>query len=160
MNFIKNNVVALVAVIIAIAGLFYPSVPSIVAHFGGVTNYDEVDATALKVGGANGSRLGPIISGTANLIASSYVTLAASTTLIGDIAVTGVVTGDYVFAEFATSSVTGGNWTIDSASASSTSGYITITYRNNTGASATIPASVASTTRYLVLHPVSTVPGL
>lgn len=126
----------------------------------GVTNYDEVDATALKIGGSSGTRVGPIIVGTGILIAPSYVSLVASTSLPADIAVTGVVSGDYVFAQFATSSPAGAGWQIIGASASSTNGFITVRFVNNTGATATIPASIASSTLYQVWHPVSTVPGL
>ncbi len=127
---------------------------------GGVTNYDELDATALKIGGSSGSRVGPIIASTCTLIAPSF-TVAASTTVPMDCAITGIVTGDLVFAQFGTStSITGNGWAVDQVSASSTSGYATIWVTNNTGASGLIPAAVASSTEYLVLHPRSTVPGL
>ena len=66
MQFLNKNagVVALIAVVIAIGGYFYPSVKSAVMNFGGVTNYDELDATVMKIGGTNGSRVGPLISST------------------------------------------------------------------------------------------------
>lgn len=154
----KGIWVALIAVaIIAIVGLVNPAQG---IKFQGVTNYDEVDATAIKIGGSSGSRLGPIISSTCSLIANSF-TVAASTTVAMDCAVTGVVAGDIVFAQFASSSpIVGNGWAVDQVSASSTSGFITLLVTNNVGASAVMPASIASTTRYLVLHPRSTVPGL
>lgn len=149
-----------VAVVIAIAGLFFPLVRQAAAPLlQGVTNYDEVDATAIKIGGSSGSRVGPIITGTCSLIAPSF-TVAASTTVSMDCAVTGVVTGDVVFAQFATSTSNGNGWIVTGASASTTSNYITLRVTNFVGVSSIIPASIASSTTYLVLHPVSTVPGL
>lgn len=155
----QNLTIGLVVVaIVAIAGLFYPGSP--VSHLlGGVTNYDEVDATAVKIGGSSGTRVGPVITGTCALIPVSY-SFVASSSQVADCAVTGVVTGDYVFAEFATSSPSGAGWLISQVSASSTSGFITLRVVNNTGITALIPASVGSTTQYLVLHPVTSVPGL
>lgn len=149
-------VLAIVALAVSIGGYFHVAVPS----FGGVTNYDELDATALKIGGANGSRIGPVITSTCSLIAPSF-TVTASSTAVMDCAVTGVVTGDGVFAQFATTSAAfGGGWSIAGASASTTSGFITLLVANGTGATAVIPASVASTTKYIILHPVTSVPGL
>lgn len=151
----------LVAIVIAVSGLFYPHASSIIKSLGGVTNYDEVDATAIKVGGSSGSRVGPIITGTCSLIRTTFVTLAASSTLVADCAVTGVVTGDIVYAQFATTTNSvGEGWVINQVSASTTAGFITIDFSNHTGTTATIPASVASTTEYTVLHPVTAVPGL
>jgi hypothetical protein len=151
--------VALIAVaIIAVGGYMFPK--AVGGLFGGANNYDELDATAIKIGGTNGSRVGPIITGTGILIAPSFVSLAASTSLAADIAVTGVVTGDIVFTQFATSSPNGAGWEIMQSSASTTAGFITIRFVNNTGTTATIPASIASTTQYMVLHPRTSVPGL
>lgn len=157
----KSLTVALIAVaIIAIAGVFTPLKTTVQNAFGGVTNYDEVDATALKIGGSSGSRVGPIISTTCSLIMPSF-SVTASTSQTADCAVTGVVTGDVVFAQFATSTPsTNGGWVVTQASASTTAGFITLNFENHTGATNVIPASVASTTKFLVLHPVSTVPGL
>lgn len=153
---------ALIAVgLIAITALFFAaSKPVASPSYGGVTNYDEVDATAIKIGGSTGTRVGPIIVGAGSLISANYSSLAASTSLAADIAVPGVVSGDYVFAQFATSTAVSAGWLVTGASASSTSGFITVRYVNNTGAVATIPASIASTTQYQVYHPRSTVPGL
>lgn len=169
MDFIKQNsgVIATVALIIALVGVFTPVGKSVISSFGGVTNYDEVDATAIKVGGSNGSRVGPVIAGTG---AATVVTgtVGASTTAPFDIPVTGVVSGDTVFAQFSTTTApspewgaTSPKWIIMSAKASTTAGFITITVQNQTGGSASFSASgIASSTNYLVLHPVSTVPGL
>lgn len=157
----KGIWVALVAVaIIAVAALgIVLTSNSSSPSFGGVTNYDEVDATAIKVGGTNGTRIGLFAVGQCSLIAPSF-TFAASTSVAVDCAVNGVQTGDIVDANFATSSAVGAGWLVTGASASSTSGFITLRVVNNTGASAVIPASIASTTDYTVLRPRSTVPGL
>lgn len=126
----------------------------------GVINYDEVDATALKIGGTNGSRVGPIITSTCSLIASNY-SVTATTSVAMDCAVTGVVPGDLVFVKTGTTTPSfGPGWEIPQASASSTSGYATVTVYNGTGATGIIPASIASSTTFLILHPLSTVPGL
>lgn len=163
MNFIQKNtgVIAVVALIIAIIGVFTPAGKIVSNAFGGVTNYDEIDVTALKVGGTNGSRVGPIISSTCSLIYSNS-SITASTTRPFDCAVTGVVVGDLVFVQTATTTAAlgGQGWSIIGASASSTSGFITVLVGNNTGATANLPREIASSTPYLILHPVSTVPGL
>lgn len=159
---IKILWVALIAVaIIALAGWFYPAVKETVQKLGGVTNYDELDATAMKIGGANGSRVGPIIAGTCSLLPSNY-SFAATTSISVDCAVTGIVTGDEVIGQFATTTSTNGSgsWDIVGASASTTAGFITFNVVNNTGTTAFIPGSVGSTTQYLVLHPRTSVPGL
>lgn len=141
--------------------------PLVTKGFGGVTNYDEVDATALKIGGANGSRLGPIIEGTCTLQVTAGNTTASSTT-VADCPVTGVVSGDNVNIWFATSTnaspqfgAASPNWEIVGVKASTTSGYITGVFLNQTGTSANLGNSgIASTTFYRVSHPVSSVPGL
>lgn len=151
----------LIAIVIAVGGYTYPQLKSTVQNIAGVTNYDEVDATAMKIGGANGSRLGPIIAGTCSLISNAF-SVTASTTKAMDCAVTGVVSGDIVQAWFPTSTITTGGWQIVGASASTTSGFVTLSVYNGagTGASAIIPASLASSTEYEVMHPVTSVPGL
>lgn len=153
--------VALIAVgIIAIAALFLPLSQVVQNAFGGVTNYDEVDTTALRVGGANSTRLGLLSFGTCSLISSNY-TVAATTTVAMDCAITGVVSTDGVFAQFASSTAAQyGGWSIRGASASTTAGYAVISLVNGTGASGLIPASIASTTKYIVLRARTSIPGL
>lgn len=159
MNSIKYLWIGLVVVaIIAILGLFvYSDAPT--PSFGGVTNYDEVDMSAMKVGPSTATRLSNLQFGTCSLIAGSY-TVAASTTVAMDCAITGVVSTDGVFAQFATSTINGGGWSIRGASASSTAGFVTISVVNATGGSGLIPASLASSTKYIILRTQSTVPGL
>lgn len=152
----KTTIVAVIALIIAIIGVFTPSAAKLL---GGVTNYDEIDATAIKIG-SSGSRIGPIISGTCSLVASNY-SVTASTTVPMDCAITGLLTTDTnIFVTFATSTVQSGGWIVTGESASSTAGYATIRVYNATGATAIIPASIASSTPYLVVRALTTVPGL
>jgi hypothetical protein len=151
-------IVAFVLILgIAIGGYFFPKAG---AAFGGITNYDTVSASGLAIGvGCNsfgaacgGTTITQVIKGTGILVMPNYSSLAASTTLAADIAVTGVVSGDTVFAQFATSTANGAGWEVVGVSASSTSGFITLRIINNTGTTATIPASIASTTQYLILR--------
>lgn len=149
--------VAIIAIIALVVGFNASAAKS--TSFGGVTNYDELDATAIKIGGTNGSRVGPLVISTCSLIAASF-TVTASTTVPMDCSVPGIVKGDVVIAGFATSSASVAGWDIVGASASTTSGFITLDISNGLGANSLIPASLASTTQIIVAHPRSTVPGL
>lgn len=111
---------------------------------------------------SNSSSVGPsgtltssdIWTGTGTLIASTF-TVAPTTTLAMDIAVAGVVSTDtFVLASFGNpSSEAYGGWTIKSAAASSTNGYVTVKVLNLTGASAIVPAALASSSvKVLVRH--------
>ena len=117
---------------------------------GEVYNNAIIDAGGVQIG-ANGSLINNGLIGTCPLIASSF-TVAASSSVAMDCAVAGVVKGDFVLAMFATSSSNGAGWIISQASASTTAGYLTFRIVNNTGASAVIPASVASTTQFVDLR--------
>lgn len=101
--------------------------------------------------GASGTSIPKIIEGTCPLIGVN-ANITASTTVSFDCAVTGAASGDVVFAMFATTSPTtaGPGWEVTRASASTTAGFITLNITNGTGASAYPPASIASTTQYLV----------
>jgi len=138
---------AVVAIVIAAFGTFHSYAPSFgnkTASFWDATLGYYVNGVAVI--NSSGIPTGPS-SGTCSLIATSF-TVAASTTVSMDCAVTGVVSGDIVFAQFATSTTNGNGWTVGSVSASTTSGFITLRVNNWTGASGIIPASVASTTQY------------
>ena len=168
MQFLKNNagVIAVVALVIAIIGVYTPAGRSVSSYLGGVTNYDEIDVTALKVGGSNGTRMGVITHTASCTLIVPVATQTASTTQPYDCAVTGVVSGDTVFAQFAsttglTAFGSGGQWSIVGAKASSTAGFVTVLIRNETGAAANVSATgIASSTNILTIHPVTTVPGL
>jgi hypothetical protein len=101
--------------------------------------------------GASGTSIAQLQKGTGSLIMSSY-TVAPTSTVAADIAISGIQPGDLVFATFATSSAVFGGWEVVSASASSTAGYATLRIVNDTGASAVIPASIASSTPYLIVR--------
>lgn len=167
MDFLQKNAVALIALVVAILGCYLP-VSAAVQNFGGVTNYDEVDAAGMRIGtGCNqsgspscvASRIGGVYAGTCILIAPNY-TVAATTTVSMDCAVAGLVTGDIVESQFATSTTAGNGWVVTGASASSTSGFATLRVTNFTGASNVIPASIASTTQFEAYHLITQAPGL
>lgn len=168
MNFIQKNAVALIALIVAIIGCYTP-VSSAVHSLGGTTNYSEIDAAGMRIGAncdnsfnsANcaGSHIGGAYVNTCSLIANSY-TVAASTTVSMDCAIPGIVPGDIVEVQLATSTTPGNGWAVMEASASSTPGFATVRLTNFTGASNIIPASIASTTQYEAYHLITSVPGL
>lgn len=101
--------------------------------------------------GPTGSNILNVIDGTCALIAPSY-TVAASTTVPMDCAVTGSVSGDKVFANFNSTAANGNGWLITGASASTTANFITFRVTNFTGGSALIPATIASSTPYLIIR--------
>lgn len=155
----KKFWVALVAVaIIAIGGWLYPTASTLL---GGVSNYDEVDATAIKVGGTNGTRVGPIISTTCNLIQSSAGSHAATTTKEYFCAITGVSASDYVSAVLPQGAYAAsyGGFGIAGAYATTT-GFVGVQVINLTGtATSSFPLATTSVQVY-VAHPVTSVPGL
>lgn len=174
MNFLNRNagVIALVAIVIAIGGYFYPQVQSaIIRSFGGITNYDEVDASAMRIGSGcnNGvgssctaSRIDAFNTSTCNLVGSAY-TIAATSSALFDCAATGVVSGDNVDINFSTSTVATNlvGWLITGRIASTTqNGFITLRVSNLTGASAVLPAELASSTAWMIVSKATSAPGL
>lgn len=173
MNFLKTNAVAVIALIVAILGCYLPvsSAVSNSAHYAGITNYDEVDASAMRIGSGcnNGvgssctaSRIDAFNTSTCSLVSSAY-TIAATSSALFDCAATGVVSGDRVDVGFATSTVATNliGWLITGASASTTqNGFITVRVSNLTGASAMLPAEVASSTNWTIISKASSAPGL
>lgn len=157
----KKLWVALIAVaILALGGYYYPTVKgSVETAFGGVTNYDEVDATALKIGGANGSRVGPIIATTCNA-AIATLPLAASSTATATCAVTGVAAGDIVtvFIPGTTSFSAWGGLFVGGATPSTNT--ITFQYFNGSGAATSSFPLATTSVAVVVMHPLSSVPGL
>lgn len=157
----KTTIVAVIALVIAIIGLFTPAGQVAKGVFGGVTNYDEVDATAIKIG-TSGSRLGQITASTCNLIGTDG-SQAASSTAAYDCAISGIVSGDTVFAVLNRATAFGTNigWHIEATRASTTAGYATVILGNWSGVAA-VPSftGVGSSTQYFTSHPVTSVPGL
>ena len=102
----------------------------------------------------NASSIGPsgtltasdIWTGTGSLIASTF-TVAASSTIPVDVAVSGVLSTDtFVQVSLASVSANGLGWSVCGASASSTNNYVTMRLCNFTGASAVVPSTIASST--------------
>lgn len=167
MDFLQKNAVALIALVVAILGCYLP-VTSAVHALGGVTNYDEVDAAGMRIGtGCNqsgsascvASRIGGVYAGTCLLVAPSY-SVTASTSVSMDCAIPGLVSGDIVESQFATSTAASLGWAITGASASTTAGWATLRVSNFTGVTAVTPASLASTTQYEAYHLITSAPGL
>lgn len=160
----KSNLslwMALIVVgLIAIIGVFSPVGQSAIKSIGGVTNYDELDATAIKIGGSNGSRIGPIIETTCNLQANFSIT--ATTTRNVSCPVTGVVSGDNVWVTLPATTSIASQYVLVGAVASSTSGSVEVSLLNLTGTSATPAATVGfgSSTIVRISHPLTSVPGL
>lgn len=143
----------LVAIVIAIVSIF--SVHSLGGQVAGSTTPGTRFVHGLTIGnpavlGTNPTNLSKLLMGTCSLISGAY-NIAASSTVAMDCAITGVVSTDGVFAQFATSTNAVQGWSVAGASASSTAGYITLSVVNGTGAAAIIPASVASSTKYIIL---------
>lgn len=92
--------------------------------------------------GPNGGTIGEMRAVQCDLIAN--VSITASTSAPVDCAVTGVASGDAVFAQLSTTSqnATNRQWLITSAKASSTAGYVTVMLWNGTGANA-VPSATA-----------------
>lgn len=157
--------VAMIVVgLIAIGAYWYPKMQSAsnlgaAVDCGSTTCFTTVGIlTSLQVDGttqigSSGTALSQLQKGTCTLIGATSG-IVASTSIAVDCAVSGVVTGDTVFAQFATSSPsTGGfGWLVTRASASTTSGFITLNITNGTGATANLPASLGSSTKYLILR--------
>lgn len=159
MNNTKLWVAVALVGLIAIIGVYTPK--SLISSLGGVTNYDEVDATAIKIGGSNGSRVGPLIAGscTATTAVSAYV---ATSTAEWACAVTGVAAGDNVYVQTTNPILTNGlmgSFLVTNAIAT-TSNFIEVTVQNITGAATSSVSSAYMKLNYWVSHPVTSVPGL
>lgn len=124
-----------------------------IMYNGGYNSAKSIKTTGDLTVGSSGTTVSQMQKGTCSLIAPSF-SVTASTSVAMDCAVTGVQASDVVFAMFASStpSTAGSGWEVVGASASSTSGFITLSITNGTGATAVIPASLASTTQYLILR--------
>lgn len=163
----KNLKWYLIAIaIIAVGGYFFPLVQNALGAGTRFPNGISADTTApsgagnirgttltltgASTLGSDGTAINELLYGTCSLIAPSF-TVAASTTVSMDCAVTGVASGAIVIGRFATSTVAGNGWAIDGSSASTTAGFLTFRVTNWTGTSAIIPASLASSTQYIVI---------
>lgn len=134
---------------IAVAGIVVGLLLSALLHpasFGGVYQ------NSLSVG-PNGTQIAQVLKGTCNLIGTN-ASQAASSTLAYDCAVTGVKSGDTVFAQLASSTPVGGaaGWSISATLASSTNGYITVLLVNRGVAAVPSATHVGSSTQYLIVR--------
>lgn len=146
----KNLVsAALVALVVSlVVGVVLASQSSL----GSVRNAKDEFAGGLSIGPA-GSDLVEVVAKTCNLIGSDS-SQAASTTVAYDCAVTGVSSGDLVFAQLAsTTPAFGGTqgWAIVASKASTTANFVTVLLGNFSGA-ARVPSvfSVGSSTQIFV----------
>lgn len=101
--------------------------------------------------GSSGTTVTQMLTGSGPLIYSDNV-VASSTNRAFDIAVTGVTVNDNVFVQLATTTAGNIGWILTGASASSTSGFITLRIANATGASAALPTNISSSTNYLIVR--------
>lgn len=169
--------VALVAVVIAIGGYFYPSASALFgsasptgpfyysqagfnagAAFGN-RSQSYFDSSGKLTVGASGTATTQIISGTCNLAQATPGSFAASTTAQFLCPVTGVASGDLVIADLPVgaganlngSGSTGLGFAVVSAYATS-SNYIGITLANLTGASTSTFPQATTTVEYRVIR--------
>lgn len=118
-----------------------------------------VSHTSTFTQGSSGTALTQLISGTGAFIGANLAQ-AATTSQAYDIAVSGVQVNDKVFVSLSTTTTsTNLGWRVLGASASSTSGYITVTLQNLTGGTQSIAAggnaggnSWGSSTQYWVVR--------
>lgn len=160
MTSLKNVWIAMIVVaIIAVTGVFTPIGKSVVKSLGGVTSYDEVDASAVKVG-SSGSRLSLIKTGTCDLVSGSSI--VASTTGSATCATIGSVAGDVVVVgplATTTTKITAQYFITGVVAGTDTS---TVTLYNQIGANG-IPGALSgfgSSTPYQIYRTTSTIPGL
>lgn len=140
--------VALVALVVGAGGYFYPVAKQAFGEIG--TRFPN----GIYVGpiSAGVSKVSGIAFGTCALIAPSY-TVTASTTAAFDCAAAAVLPTDlFISSELATSTAAGTGWQLVGVSASSTAGFITYRIANNTGTTAVIPASLASSTAWSLIR--------
>ena len=137
----------------------------------GITTTGALSAAATTITGLFTASAGALFSSTGTqvnrinfgtcYVQASATTIAASSTVTVDCqastsgantALTGITAGDVVNVQFATTTpTTYAGLQILGASASSTTGFITMKVENNTGATYTW-TSAASTTNYIVIH--------
>ena len=132
-----------------------------VQYNGGYNSAKSVKTTGDLTVGSSGTTVSQIITGSCALTGMN-VSQTATTTSPYDCAVTGVVAGDFVVAQLATTTAVANlthqaanaGWVVMGAEASSTNGYITVSIGNFTG-TARAPASspgLGSTTNYIIFR--------
>ncbi len=162
-----GGVLAVVAVVIAIVAFYFPK--QVIVDFGNKTAsfWDtaegyKVDGTTVINGsgqlilGTNGSTVTELKAALCDISGTTDTSHAATSTKYYYCAVTGVASGDVVFAQLASTSALNviGSWVITDAKASSTAGFIDLMIMNLTGAARVPSAAVggfASSTNVLYL---------
>lgn len=155
MTFVKQNWVALIAIVIAIGfGVANQmALSNLASSVGGITTGTAFQH-GIQVGGAGGTAVGTPATNLANLVANSCNLIgtdssqAASSTIAYDCAVTGVTSSFKTLAQLASSTIVGGQsyWEIVGSKASTTAGYVTVLLRNGGGAATPSVTSVGSST--------------
>lgn len=151
-----SGVIALIAIVLFL--IFGGKGSSV--RLGGVTNYDEVDASALKIGGSSASRFSLIKTGTCDLTSNSSIT--ATTTGSATCATTGSLAGDVVIVGPLATTTTKITAQYEMLGAVAGTDTTTVTLLNLTGGNAT-PGSLSgfgSSTPYQIFRTTSSVPGL
>ncbi len=147
--------IAMVALILSVAGLVGGN-QSVQLGAEGDSNFTNlVTSGAVTVGstltvGSSGSALSKVVTGTCNLAAYGSDALVAFTPEVAYCAATGVVSGDKVFVEMA-STTNIAPVLILSSLASSTSGYIDVNLYLSTTTASSITA-VGTSTRFLIVR--------
>ena len=150
MKFLKNNIVALIAIVIAIGGYFYPNVVKNVLGEIGTRFPNGVAA------GTSGTMVKRVNVGTCNIYTLNTSIAAYGTTNVDCQAgtatqspLTGVNVGDICHVGFATTTTANeGFLRISGTSASSTQGYITMRLTNASSTSYTIASTATSSLNY------------
>jgi hypothetical protein len=155
---------ALVALITSIGAYYFPQTTTIVrevaSELGAVgtrfPNGISIGTTEAQTGkltvGTSGTAFGPAFTGTCTLIAN--YSIAATSTGNVDCSVTGVVSGDKVFVSLPASTTIASQYAVKGVSASTTSGFITVSLLNLTGTAA-VPATTngfGSSTQYWIVR--------
>jgi hypothetical protein len=133
----------------AAGGLLAESYIPYVLYNGGYNSEKSIKTTGDLTVGSNGSTNAEMKAATCDLVGpgGADVSVAATSSAMIECAVTGIASGDVVFAQLATTTKATGlnqpaaNWWLTSAKASTTAGFVTLWLYNGTGA-ATVPSAV------------------
>lgn len=151
----KNIVIGVLAVTTLLFGYlaFFAPMAQPLGNATGPQHYSlEAFIGGLQIG-QRGSEVKNLLKGTCALIGSD-VSQTGTSTKAYDCAVTGVVSGDIVHAQLATSTPFSAsrNWAITAAQASSTSGFITVLLTNLGQTAVPSASAVGSSTSYIILR--------
>ena len=126
------------------SGTFKTSTGAVTIGSGAVTISGATTHSSTVAIGSSGTALTQVLSGTCNQVFGNQ-TMAATSSVSAQCAVTGMVSGDKVFVTFPASASTtnatrtNGGWAFKGASVSTTDGYIIFTWENKVGKASEIP---------------------